>query len=108
MIRFHLDENVEEAVAGGLRQRGIDVTTAKEVGLVASSDEEQLAFAHAAHRVLVTHDADLLRLHAHQFPHAGVAYCRAGTRTIGEMVRALVLIHDCLTIDEMHGHVEWM
>ena len=108
MIRFHLDENIDEAIAGGLRQRGIDVTTAKEAGLLAASDEEQLAFAHAAHRVLVTHDADFLRLHADKLPHAGVAYCRAGTRTIGEMVRALVLIHDCLTIDEMQGHVEWL
>ena len=27
MIRFHLDENVGNAIADGLRRRGIDVTT---------------------------------------------------------------------------------
>jgi antitoxin component of RelBE/YafQ-DinJ toxin-antitoxin module len=44
-IRFHLDENVSHAVAAGLRRRGLDITTAVEIGLRAASDEEQLAFA---------------------------------------------------------------
>ena len=34
MIRFHLDENVSNAIADGLRQRGIDVTTTSEAGLI--------------------------------------------------------------------------
>ncbi len=29
-IRFHLDENVSNAIAEGLRRRGIDVTTTPE------------------------------------------------------------------------------
>jgi Domain of unknown function (DUF5615) len=39
-IRFHLDENVSNAVAEGLRRRGIDVTTTSEQGLISVSDEE--------------------------------------------------------------------
>jgi hypothetical protein len=42
-IRFHLDENVKSAVARELRRRGIDVTATSEVGLLAGSDELQLA-----------------------------------------------------------------
>ena len=33
-IRFHLDESVNNAIANGLRLRGLDVTTSNEVGLV--------------------------------------------------------------------------
>lgn len=32
-IRFHMDENVNTAIADGLRRRGIDVTTTAKAGL---------------------------------------------------------------------------
>jgi hypothetical protein len=44
-IKFHLDENVSNAIALGLKRRGIDVTTMNEVGLIGVSDEEQIEFA---------------------------------------------------------------
>jgi len=37
-IQFHLDENVDPAVAVALRQVGIDVTTSKETNLLSKSD----------------------------------------------------------------------
>ena len=50
-IKFHLDENVSNAIAQGLRRRGIDVTTTPEVDLIGASDEEQLQFAVSQDRV---------------------------------------------------------
>ncbi len=44
-IKFHLDENVRNAVAQGLKRRGIDVTTTPEKSLVGVSDKVQLEFA---------------------------------------------------------------
>ena len=44
-IKFHLDENVSNAIALGLHRRGIDVTTTAEVKLIGASDQEQIAFA---------------------------------------------------------------
>ena len=38
-IKFHLDENVNPAIAKGLSGRGIDVTTTPEVGLIEANDE---------------------------------------------------------------------
>jgi len=108
VIRFHLDENIDGAIARALRARGIDATTAGQAGLLSASDEEHLAFALAEHRVLVTHDADFLRLHASGMSHAGIAFCHAEARTTGQIVRSLVLIHECLTEAEMEGHVEWL
>src|SRR5438445_350023 len=107
-IRFHLDENVGNGVADGLRRRGIDVTLGWEREFAGSEDARQLAFAGSAGRVLVTHDADYLRLDSEGAIHAGIAYCQPGVLSIGEMVRALILIHDLLTEEEMANRVEYL
>lgn len=102
-----MDEHVPHAVARALHRRGIDVLTASEAGLLGAADEEHLAHAHAEGRVFVTNDSDLLRLHQQQ-PHAGIAYCEQGTRTIGQIVAGLALIHQVLEPVEMAGQVEFL
>jgi predicted nuclease of predicted toxin-antitoxin system len=52
-LLYHLDENMPHAIANGLQQRGVDVTTTSDAGLIGASDEEQLAHALAENRVLV-------------------------------------------------------
>ena len=61
---FLTDEHIPTAVARGLRARGIDASTAGEAGQLGTSDTALLAFAKANGRVLITADADHLRLHA--------------------------------------------
>jgi predicted nuclease of predicted toxin-antitoxin system len=73
-IRFHLDENVDPAVADGMRRLGADVTTTAEAGLTSASDLEQLDHIRAQSRVMFTEDADFLRLHSQGEPHPGIAY----------------------------------
>ena len=107
-IRFHLDENVDPAVADGLRRRGVDVTTTQQVGLVRSSDEQQIAFALVERRTLVTHDEDFLALAKEGIAHAGITYCHPELRSIGQIIAALLLIRDCMTPDEMTNHVEFL
>jgi predicted nuclease of predicted toxin-antitoxin system len=107
-VRFHLDEHIASAIAIALRQRGIEVTTSAEANLLGATDEEQLEFARQAQRVMVTHDDDYLSLHALGVPHAGIAYCRQGTRTIGEMLQTLTLIYELISSDEMLGKVVYL
>ena len=107
-IRFHLDEHVHPAIADGLERRGLDATTTEQAGLISASDDEQLAFTLANHRVFVTHDADFLRIHQQGVPHAGIAFCRQGNRSIGELLRSLVLLWEHLTPAEFSGHVEFL
>jgi hypothetical protein len=57
---------------------------------------------------MVTHDDDYLRLHAAGTPHAGIAFCKQGARSIGEMLQALILIRDVLSPDEMEGKVVYL
>ena len=107
VVSFHLDENISPALADGLRHRGIDVTTAVDTGLVGAADGDHLSFATAAGRVVVTQDVDFLRLHAKGVTHAGIVYCHQ-SRSIGELLRRLVLIHAALSTEEMKSRVEYL
>ena len=82
-IRFHLDEHVAHAVADGLRQLGIDVTTTTDANLLGAEDGDQIAYGLAQGRVIFTEDDDLLVLAAAGCQHAGLGYCHQNTRTIG-------------------------
>jgi hypothetical protein len=107
-VRFHLDEHIPAGIAAGLRRRNIDATTTAEAGLAGADDAAQLSFASASGRVLVTQDADFLRLHAQGALHAGIAYCHPGSTPMGAMLRRLVLIYDLLSPAEMAGTVEFL
>jgi predicted nuclease of predicted toxin-antitoxin system len=85
-LRFHLDEHIHPAIANGLRERGVDVTSTLDAGLRSASDESQLQHALSLGRVFVTQDQDFLRLHASGVSHAGIVYWRQGGRSIGESV----------------------
>ena len=83
------------------------MTTAAEVGLIGAEDLDHLWFAVSAGRVLVTQDADFLRLHEEGVPHAGVVYCQQQSKTAGEILRFLLLFHAALLSEEMTNSVEF-
>jgi predicted nuclease of predicted toxin-antitoxin system len=107
-IRFHLDENVDPAVADILRRAGIDVTTTQEAQLLHQSDLSQLDYARLENRMLVTHDEDFLVIANLSTDHPGIAYCHIRARTLRQITDALVLIHAVLTSDEVRGKVEYI
>ena len=86
MIRFHLDEHVDHEIARGLRSRGVDVTTTADANLLGAEDEAHFEFARREGRVIVTNDADFLRLASRGEEHLGIAYCAPGTRSIGDII----------------------
>lgn len=107
-LRYLLDEHVSHAVAEGLRRRGIDVLTAVEAGLRGASDIEYLRRSHIEGRIVVTQDRDFLRLHRQGLPHAGIAYCDQGSRSVGQMITALVTLADTLDPGDMMGQVQFL
>lgn len=70
-------------------------------------DPDQLALAFRMGRVFFTHDADFLRLLAEAPPHAGVVFSPR-QRAAGDIIRALHLIHQVLTAEEMSGRLEFI
>jgi hypothetical protein len=102
-----MDEHVARAVARGLRERGVDVLTAQQAGLMGAADEEHLQRANQELRVIFTQDDDFLRFHAAGLTHAGIAYAPQGT-SIGDIIRGLMLIYQVLDAEEMRNHVEFL
>ena len=107
-IRFYTDQHYPVAVTQGLRQRGIDVLTVQEAGRCGDDDRDQLAFALAEERVMVTFDSDFLALHQSGTTHAGIAWCPEQKYGIGMLVQVLELLHGVADRDQMRGHLEYL
>jgi predicted nuclease of predicted toxin-antitoxin system len=107
-IRFHLDENVNPVITQALRRYGIDVTTTADAGILSSPDNIQFDFALRENRVIVTDDDDFLRIASFEYEHPGITFCQLQSRSIGEIVRAIRLIYEALTPEDMRGRVEYL
>lgn len=107
-VRFHLDENVSNAVAEGLRRRGVDVSTTPELSLIGVSDQVQLEFSLSQKRVIFTQDTDFLRMPQTGTNHAGIVFCSQGNKSIGEIIKGLILIWELLEPLDMLGRVEFL
>jgi predicted nuclease of predicted toxin-antitoxin system len=107
-IRLYFDQHMQGAVVHGLRLRGMDVLTAQDAGRCGLSDQDQLAFAAAEGRVMVTFDSDYLALHRSDTPHEGIAWCPATKHSVGELIRFLLLLHAVMDRDAMRNHVEYI
>ena len=106
-VTFYTDEHVSRAVVRGLRERGVDVVTVPEAGMLGASDAAHLEWAHREGRVVFTQDHDFLRLHAEGVEHAGIAFIRQEA-SVGDVIRGLMLIQQLLDADDMLGHVEFL
>jgi len=76
-VKLYLDENISPKVSEILRKKGVDAVSAHETGMLEASDDEQLAFATAQGRAMVTRNRDDFITLTVQFfndlkPHCGL------------------------------------
>jgi predicted nuclease of predicted toxin-antitoxin system len=81
--RFLLDEDLNPTAADVARGLGLDVVSVHEIDRLGLSDEEQLRFAAAESRILLTHNRDDFLALTTEFyrrgnPHRGVLIVTAG------------------------------
>jgi predicted nuclease of predicted toxin-antitoxin system len=113
-IKIHLDEDADaHALLNALRQRGLDVTSSRERGLAAHSDEEQLEWATKHGRVIYTYNAaDFCRLHSAVLSqgrhHPGIIIGDQQTVSVGEEVRRLLRIGEARTAAEIEDKLEFL
>lgn len=107
-VRFHLDESAPNVIALGLRSRDRDCTTSKEVDLLSSVDEDQLAYVIQADRVLITRDSDFVTLHAQLMEkndhHPGIIYW-CSKKHFGVIVKEIDRMASDLSVDDFRDQL---
>jgi len=106
---YYMDVNVSMSITTGLRRRGIDVVTSQEDGTRSDDDEVVLTRATDLHRVLVSHDADLLTI-TRQWQTSGrhfegLVFIPQRGSSIGQCVIDLELIASCCVPSELANQV---
>jgi len=95
-LRLYMDVHIPNAIADGLRRRGVDVLTAQEDASDTTPDSALLDRASSLGRVLFTYDDDLLveaalrQVRGERF--SGVIYAKVLEVSIGASVRYLELL----------------
>lgn len=111
LIALYLDEDVHPTLATILRQRGFDVLTSAEAGMLRKSDPEQLEFALSQGRAILTHNVrDYVRL-AQQYAkpqqtHAGIIV--SDQLPLRELLRRTLKLLAALSAEEMVNRFEWL
>jgi predicted nuclease of predicted toxin-antitoxin system len=94
-------------VAEGLKRRAVKVITARDVGNLGLSDEDQLEYARRKSMVIVTHDDDFLSL-AMKLKHKGIVFVHQQKYSIGDLMRNLKLLWDIVDRRDMKNHIEFL
>jgi len=110
-IDLYLDEDVDVLVSGLIRARGFGATTTQEAEQLGNTDAEQLAFAAAQGKTLLTHNrADFEALARQYFEqkqtHPGIII--AVRRKPQELCHRLLKLMNSFTADEMKDQIKYI
>jgi predicted nuclease of predicted toxin-antitoxin system len=104
-VKFYTDVHIDRAVVEKLRELGVDIVRAEDLGLHDAADIEHLHEAHRQGRVVVTKDADFQALHRRGEEPSGIAYFRQAAR-IGYRLSQLHLMSLVCSAEDMRGKLE--
>ena len=101
---LYLDEDMNNMVATLLRSRGIDAVTVQKSDMLGKSDQEQLAYAAANDRCILTHNrVDYEDLHL-QYAQANLIHLGiivVPQKSPHEIVNRVMILLDSMTADEI-------
>jgi predicted nuclease of predicted toxin-antitoxin system len=106
-VRLYLDRHIMARLAVDLRGQGYDVRTTEEAGMDTAPDEDQLAFATAEGRAILTYNIrDFAPLHeswvAAGRSHAGIIVSRQmGRRQYGLLLQRMLRLLNHFAATEM-------
>jgi len=108
-VALYLDADVDRKLAEQLRAKGFEAISAREVGNDELSDEEQLAYAVAQGRALLTHNARDFAPLFDEWWNAGKSHhgiIISEQLPIGEMLRRTLKLLNTVTADEMMNNIK--
>ena len=110
-VRLYFDRHIMSRLAVDLRGGGYDVLRTEEAGQDTATDEEQLAFATAANRTILTFNIrDFAPLHeawqAAGRSHAGIILSgQLGSRDYGLLLQRMLRLLNHFTAEEMRDNL---
>jgi hypothetical protein len=114
MLRLLTDENLNQRIVRGLRQRlsELDCLVVQQAGLVGFSDEWLLELAAFERRVIVTHDVNTMIGLAinrvdQSLPMPGLIVIPA-TLEVGRAIKELELITACATEPDLEDRIYYL
>jgi len=109
IIRIYTNESVNVAVTEGLRRRGVNAISAKDVGNLGLTDEDQLKYALKEKLVIFTHDDDFLSLvRKSKLEHGGIIYVHQQRLSIGEYIRRIKFLVETRSLNEMMNRIQFL
>lgn len=87
-----------------MKRRGIEAFSARDIGRLGLTDEEQIEVAAKKQAVILTHDVDFLRIAIHK-QHQGIIYVHQQKLSIGECIKRLKAIAETKSPDEMRNRI---
>ena len=112
-IRFYLDEDAtSKSLLRALRNRGADVLSVAEVGMLAQSDEQQLLWALENRRTLYSFNVrDFYFIHSdwlsREKSHAGIILGKQ-ENSVGDQMRGLLRLATVKSAEEMISNLEFL
>jgi predicted nuclease of predicted toxin-antitoxin system len=103
-IKIYVDESVNVAIVEGLKRRGVNAFSAKDLGKLGLTDEEQLKTAIQNQAAIFTHDVDFIKTAINK-KHLGIIYVHQQKLTIGECIKKLKFIAETKTAEEMQNQI---
>jgi len=118
-LKFYFDTHIARQVAIQLQNNGVDVVRCEDVGLAKASDTEHLEYAIKEGRVMVSVDADFLRLHAEYLTegkhHTGIVRVNPESQAnTGTIVKALLALYqeiesgESTAEDKVHDNLKYI
>ena len=114
MIRLGADEDLDNHVVRGLRHclPTVDFVRVQEVGLTSAPDQEVLAWAAQAERVLVSHDASTMTAAAYsrierRMPMPGLIIVPQW-EPIGRVIEDLLMVVECSAASDWENQVRFL
>lgn len=114
MLRLAADENFNNDILKGVRQRSpdIDLVSVQEAGLSGSPDPLVLDWAASTGRVLLTHDVHPMTRHAYEriaagLPMPGVLELPEGV-PVSQAIEEILIVAECSLEGEWEGQVRYL
>lgn len=103
-LKIYADESVNVAIVEGLKRRGVDTVSARDLEKLGLIDEEQLEVAADIGAVILTYDADFLRL-ALKRRHRGLVFVHRQKYSIGECIKRLKIFAETKSAHKLENQI---